>query len=269
MQYQKSSLITARLLAVFMLLSAIQLKAQDRSAFQKFKFIQNGDTLPYRILLPRDYDSSRSYPLVLFLHGRGESGNDNEKQLTHGSSLFLQDSIRDTYPAIVVFPQCAANSYWSNVEAVADARGKRNFYFVPDGEPSSSMRLLLSLTGNLQVRYKIKKEQIYVMGLSMGGMGTFEIVRRKPGFFAAAITICGGAHPATAPAMKKTKWWIFHGGKDDVVLPVFSDRMQAALKKAGATVKYTIFPEANHNSWDPAFREPGLLSWLFAQRLAR
>lgn len=244
-------------------------QAQNRSLFEKFQFIQNGDTLPYRILLPENYDTAKSYPLVLFLHGRGESGSDNEKQLNNGSALFLRDSIRKKYPAIVVFPQCAANSYWSNVQTIADARGKRDFYFVPDGEASLSMKLLLSLTSNLQTRYKIKKDQMYVMGLSMGGMGTFEIVRRKPGFFAAAIPICGGADPSTAIAIKKTKWWIFHGGKDDIVLPQFSDKMQAALKKTGATVKYTVYPEANHNSWNPAFHEPDLLSWLFAQRLAK
>ncbi|RYG41352.1 MAG: phospholipase [Chitinophagaceae bacterium] len=256
-----------RIILFCCLLSVTILHAQDRSLFQKFQFIQNGDTLPYRILLPENYDSARSYPLVLFLHGRGESGRDNEKQLTHGSALFLRDSVRQKYPAIVVFPQCASNNYWSNVHTVADATGKRDFYFVQDGDASLSMKLLLSLTGNLQVQYKIKNDQAYVMGLSMGGMGTFELVRRKPNFFAAAIAICGGAAPATAAAMKKTKWWIFHGGKDDVVLPVYSERMQAALKKAGAIVKYTVFPEANHNSWDPAFSEPTLLSWLFAQRL--
>ncbi|PZR23046.1 MAG: phospholipase [Citrobacter freundii] len=240
------------------------LNAQNRGLYEKFQFIQNGDTLPYRILLPENYDSSKAYPLVLFLHGRGESGNDNEKQLSLGSALFLRDSIRQKYPAIVVFPQCAANSYWSNVHTVADAKGHRTFYFVPDGEASSSMKLLLSFTSNLEVRYKIRKDQIYVMGLSMGGMGTFEIVRRKPGYFAAAVAICGGADPATALAMKKTKWWIFHGGKDDVVSPEFSEKMQAALKKAGATVRYTVYPEANHNSWDAAFKEPELLKWMFS-----
>jgi|SRR6218665_61363 len=241
--------------------------AQNRGLYEKFQFIQNGDTLPYRILLPENYDSSKAYPLVLFLHGRGESGNDNERQLANGSALFLRDSVRKKYPAIVVFPQCAANSYWSNVHTVADSKGRRTFYFVPDGEASSSMKLLLSFTSNLEVRYKIKKDQIYVMGLSMGGMGTFEIVRRKPGYFAAAIPICGGADPTTALSMKRTKWWIFHGGKDDVVPTVFSEKMQAALKKAGATVKYTLYPEANHNSWDPAFAEPDLLRWLFSQHL--
>lgn len=256
------------LLFAFIAIAAV-VNAQSRDQFERFKFIQNGDTLPYRILLPENYDSTKSYPLVLFLHGRGESGRDNERQLNNGSAMFLRDSIRQKYPAIVVFPQCAANSYWSNVQAVADAKGKRTFYFVPDGEPSSAMKLLLAFTVNLEARYKIKKEQIYVMGLSMGGMGTFEIVRRKPGYFAAAVPICGGADPATALSMKKTKWWIFHGAKDDVVDPVFSEKMQAALKKAGATVRYTVYPDANHNSWDPAFREPDLLSWLFAQRMTK
>lgn len=258
-----------RLLLLICLGSASIVQAQDRSLFEKFRFIQNGDTLPYRILLPENYDTSKAYPLVLFLHGRGESGSDNEKQLNNGSSLFLRDSVRKKYPAIIVFPQCAANSYWSNVQTIADVKGRREFYFVPDGEASLSMKLLLSLTDNLLGRYKIKKDQVYVMGLSMGGMGTFEIVRRKPGFFAAAIPICGGANPATAMALKKTKWWIFHGAKDDIVRPEFSGKMQAALKKAGASVKYTVYPEANHNSWDPAFNEPDLLSWLFTQQLTK
>ncbi len=254
---------------LMLLATGVVAKAQDKSLYEKFQFIQNGDTLPYRILLPENYDSSKSYPLVYFLHGRGESGRDNEKQLANGSGMFLSDSFRKQYPAIVVFPQCAATSYWSNVHTIADAKGKRSFYFVTDGDASVPMKLLLSLSQNLEVRYKIKKDQVYVMGLSMGGMGTFEFVRRKPGYFAAAVAICGGANPGTAAAMRKTKWWIFHGAKDDVVLPEHSEKMQAALKKAGATVKYTVYPEANHNSWDPAFREPGLFKWLFVQRLSK
>lgn len=254
---------------ILMLAMGVMSDAQHRPLYEKFQFIQNGDTLPYRILLPENYDPGRSYPLIFFLHGRGESGRDNERQLTHGSAMFLQDSVRKKYPAIIVFPQCPATSYWSNVHTVADSAGKRTFYFVSDGEASSPMKLLLSLSQNLEVRYKIKKDQVYVMGLSMGGMGTYELVRRKPAYFAAAIAICGGADPATASAMKKTKWWIFHGAKDDVVLPEFSEKMQAALKKSGATVRYTVYPGANHNSWDPAFREPGLLQWLFSQRLTR
>eukprot|EP00611_Tribonema_gayanum_P009307 TRINITY_DN19098_c0_g1_i1.p1 TRINITY_DN19098_c0_g1~~TRINITY_DN19098_c0_g1_i1.p1 ORF type:complete len:183 (+),score=4.48 TRINITY_DN19098_c0_g1_i1:52-549(+) len=128
------------------------------------------------------------------------------------------------------------------------------------------MKMLQGLVGNLLERYPVKMDQVYVMGLSMGGMGTFELVRRMPGLFAAAIPICGGAHPATAAQLVKTKWWIFHGGKDDVVLPVYSEHMFAALQKAKANVQFKLFPNANHNSWDPTFAEPGLLKWLFGQK---
>jgi len=240
--------------------------AQDFSLYAKFKFIQSGDTLPYRLLLPDKYDATKKYPLVIFLHGRGESGNDNQRQLGNGAALFLRDSIRKKYPAIIVFPQCAADNYWSNVRTIADSNGKRSFYFIPDGDPSISMRLLLSLTDHLLANYPVQKDQVYAMGLSMGGMGTFELVRRKPGLFAAAVPICGGAHPATAKAISNVKWWVFHGGKDDIVPVVNSERIVAALKQTGAAVRFTLYPNANHNSWDPAFAEPGLLHWLFAQR---
>jgi predicted peptidase len=242
--------------------------AQDFSPFEKHWFMQNGDTLPYRILLPPDFEPSRKYPLVLFLHGRGESGTDNEKQLTHGARLFLQDSNRKKYPAIVVFPQCRPNSYWSNVHTVTTGSkySKRSFYFVSDGAPSVAMMQVLALLDNLFVRYLVDRRQVYVMGLSMGGMGTYEIVRRKPKLFAAAIAICGGAHTETAPQIRKTKWWLLHGAKDDIVRPEYSEQMAEALRQAKAKVKLTIYPNANHNSWDAAFAEPALLDWLFSQR---
>jgi len=243
--------------------------AQDKSLYSKNWFIQNGDTLPFRMLLPKDYDATKNYPVVFFLHGRGESGRDNEKQLTHGAALFLKDSVRNAFPAIVIFPQCSDKSYWSNVHTIAQGNqnGKRSFYFVPDGPPSTDMQLLLGLVDHVLQNYPVNKQQVYAMGLSMGGMGTFELVRRKPKTFAAAVPICGGAHEATAKSIRKTAWWVFHGGKDDVVPPIHSEKMVVALKKAKAKVQYTLYPNANHNSWDPAFAEPGLLPWLFAQRL--
>lgn len=144
----------------------------------------------------------------------------------------------------MVFPQCASNSYWSNVQAVTTGSktGKRTFYFVPVGEPSQSMKMLQGLVGNLLERYPVKMDQVYIMGLSMGGMGTFELVRRMPGLFAAAIPICGGAHPATAPQLVKTKWWIFHGGKDDVVLPLYSNRCMLLCKRQRLMFNSNYFP---------------------------
>lgn len=254
-------------LAIFFV-SGVDSIAQDKTLFEKHWFIQSGDTMPFRILFPKNYDASKTYPVVFFLHGRGESGTDNEKQLTHGAALFLRDSVRERYPAIVVFPQCSDKRYWSNVQTVAKGKStaSREFYFVEDGPPSKDIQLLQSLVGNILTRYPVNKKRVYVGGLSMGGMGTFEIVRRMPKTFAAAFPICGGAHPGTAKEIRKTSWWLFHGLKDDVVLPIHTQNMEAAFRKTRADVKATYYPNANHNSWDPAFAEPGLLEWVFSKK---
>lgn len=239
---------------------------QDLSLYEKHIFISNGDTLPYRLLLPQNYDSTKKYTLVFFLHGAGERGNDNEKQLTHGATLFLREDVRKDYPAIVVFPQCPQNSFWSNVAISQDNEGKRKFEFSAGGDPTKAMLLAQGLLDQSLSKYRIRKKQVYVAGLSMGGMGTFELVRRNPGLFAAAVPICGGANTATAEQLKKTSWWIFHGAKDDVVPPVLSRQMYEALLKVGAVAKFTLYPEADHNSWDLAFAEKELLPWLFSRQ---
>lgn len=240
--------------------------SQDRSLYEKHLFVNGNDTMPYRLLLPENYDSSKEYPLIVFLHGSGERGSDNEKQLVHGSTLFLRDSIRKKYPAIVVFPQCSDSSYWSNVKFVYDSTNKRvGFNFSINEQPTVAMQLLLGLIEQLQHNYQLNEKQFYVGGLSMGGMGTFELVARKPKLFAAAFPICGGGDPVTAKTLIKVNWWIFHGLKDDVVLPEFSKTMAAAIQNNGGDAKLTLYPNANHNSWDAAFAEKELLSWLFAQ----
>ncbi|HNR15326.1 MAG TPA: alpha/beta hydrolase-fold protein [Chitinophagaceae bacterium] len=244
---------------------SVMTTAQDLNLFQKKQFITGNDTMLYRLLLPENYDASKKYPLVFFLHGAGERGNDNEKQLVHGAKLFLKEQVRRDYPAIVVFPQCPQNSFWSNVDFRME-NAKRVFGFKAQGEPTIAMKLAQELLYSIMKDYRVSKRQVYAGGLSMGGMGTFEIVRRNPRLFAAAFPICGGGEPTTAPVMKKTKWWVFHGGKDDVVPPELSEKMVDALKAAKAAVKFTLYPDANHNSWDPAFAEPELLSWLFKQK---
>jgi predicted peptidase len=252
--------------AVLVLILQVSVFAQDTSLYQRHWYAEKNDTLPYRLLLPKDYNPSKKYPLILFLHGSGERGNDNQAQLIHGSSLFLRDSIRENYKAIVVFPQCPSNSFWSNVNIVTDSIQKtRVFNFQADGAPTTSMKLVLGLLNYLHGKYQLDDKRIYVGGLSMGGMGTFELVRRKPKLFAAAFPICGGANAATARKLKAPSWWIFHGLKDNVVDPVYSKTMAAALKDEGARVKLTLYPEANHNSWDSAFAEKDLMSWLFSQ----
>jgi predicted peptidase len=254
-------------LLFFFLLSCFYnvLHAQDLSLYAKHFLVQGGDTLPYRVLLPLDYDSTEKYPVLFFLHGAGERGRDNEKQLVHGAKLFAADGFRKEHKAIGIFPQCPVTDYWANVLREHDA-GNRSFYFLKEGPPNRSMVMLQELVALVMDTYPVKKDQVYVGGLSMGGMGTFELARRMPGVFAAAFPICGGAHPATAVKMKNVSWWIFHGGKDNVVPPFHSEKMVKALKAAGASVKFTLYPEANHNSWDSAFAEPGLMKWLFSQK---
>lgn len=240
--------------------------AQDYSAYEKKWVVQNGDTLPYRMLKPFNYDSSKTYPVIFFLHGAGERGNDNQRQLIHGGKLFASDSVRGKYPAFVVIPQCSTNDYWSNTLRTHDDKKMRSFDFIANGPAGRTMEMLQELVTQILEQYPVNKQQVYVGGLSMGGMGTFELVRRMPNTFAAAFPICGGANPLTAKQMKKTQWWIFHGAKDDVVPPHHSQNMYDALKNAKAKVKFTLYPNANHNSWDSAFKEPGLLDWLFGVR---
>jgi predicted peptidase len=241
------------------------LHAQDLSLYKKENFVKDNDTLPYRLLLPFNYDASKKYPLILFLHGAGERGTDNESQLSHGADLFLRDSIRKNYPAIVLFPQCRQESFWSNVKRDTSKRGEDRLIFQTGGKPTLAMRLLRQLLTQVIKTYPVEKKQIYVGGLSMGGMGTYEIVWRNPKMFAAAFAICGGADVASAPRFAKTPWWIFHGAKDDVVLPQFSQRIVTALEAIHADVKFTLYPEADHNSWDNAFAEPMLFPWMFSK----
>ena len=223
--------------------------------------------LLYQVSYPDNYDASKTYPLLLFLHGAGERGDDNKKQLVHGSKLFLNPENREKFPAIVVFPQCPTEDHWANVDRTADENGKRQFtFFKTNKKPTNAMTGLLSLVDSLTNLSQVNQNQVYVMGLSMGGMGTFELVSRRPKTFAAAAPICGGDNPKVAGKYaKKLPFWIFHGLKDNVVPPHFSEDMAKAIEAKGGNVKLTLYPNANHNSWDPAFAEPELLPWLFSQ----
>jgi len=258
------------LLLVFAFFSSCNNKLPQNTdptgVFIKKKFQENGVSIPYQILLPKNYDPKKTYPFLLFLHGAGERGNDNELQLVHGSKMFLEKGVQEKYPAIVVFPQCASESYWSNVKGEQVDNGYK-FTFSEGGEPTDAMKALQMLLDDLKTNYKIDSKRMYVGGLSMGGMGTFELVYRNPETFAGAFAICGGANTATASKMTKTKWRVFHGQDDGVVNHQHSVDMVKALEAAGADVKFSSYPGVNHDSWTNAFAEPDFLSWIFAQRM--
>ena len=252
--------------ALLLLFMCNALQAQDLSLYEKHVFINKGDTLRYRLLLPENYNPGKMYPMILFLHGSGERGNDNEAPLKHGGDLFLKDSVRQNYPAVVVFPQCASDDSWVNMQEKKDSSGARSFVFKTTGKATTSMRLVQKLVKYLIAQYPITSKQVYVGGLSLGGMGTFEIVRRNPKLFAGAFAICGGADSSIVHKLARVNWWIFHGAKDQTVDPRYSEMMVAALQQIGVPVKFTLYPDAGHNSWDNAFAEPGLLPWLFSNK---
>lgn len=240
-------------------------QAQTNSSFDRGSYINKTDTLAYRILFPKKFDPSKKYPLLIVLHGAGERGNDNNAQLKYGPKLFLNDTIRQNYPAIVVFPQCPNNSFWSNVKIEQNDAGKFKFSFQEGGEPTTAMHALLGLVDQFLDKPFVNKKQVYIGGLSMGGMGTLEILRRKPNTFAAAFAICGGDNTNNVSKYaRKVPLWIFHGQKDSVVPFDHSQVVVDALKAAGADPKFTIYPNDDHNSWDDAFAEPQLLPWLFS-----
>ncbi|WP_458628796.1 carboxylesterase family protein [Winogradskyella sp. PC D3.3] len=263
----KPHLVT--LIFSIIIFSSYGVKAQQtessKDLFSYENHIVKGDTLNYRMLLPKDFEASKTYPLVLMLHGAGERGNDNKKQLAHGSQLFLNETVRDSFPAIVIFPQCPKNDYWSKLDADRSTK-PITFNYKYNEAPTKAMALVMDLMKDMVAKPFVKTDQVYVMGLSMGGMGTFEIIYRYPKMFAAAIPICGGGDPESVTAYAKDiPLWIFHGAKDDVVDPKLSLNMASAIISAGGFPKLTLYDFANHNSWDPAFAEPELLNWLFSK----
>jgi len=230
--------------------------------FEKNLFENNSGSLPYQILLPKDYDESKEYPLLFFLHGAGERGNDNELQLTHGSRLFLQKEIQEQFPAIVVFPQCPKDGYWATIVSRAVPL---KFEYSENPTKNKTLDLVEGLLEELVSNYEVDENRIYVGGLSMGGMGTFELVYRNPNTFAAAFSICGGANPKISAKIRKPVWRIDHGEIDEVVPITHSERMVAGLQKAKAQVRFNRYPGVNHNSWDLVFADPTFLPWLFSQ----
>lgn len=255
----------SRFLGVLLILSlSLKVTSQD-GKFQKSTFTANdGFELKYNILLPANYDESKAYPLVLFLHGAGERGDDNEKQLIHGVHRFLEDEVRGNYSCIVIAPQCPKDSYWASVDVDRSSYPvKLDFDYSKDMNPplAASIELVKSM---IKSKKAIKK-QVYITGLSMGGMGTYEAVYKNPKLFAAAMPVCGGGDEAVfSKKMAKVPFWIFHGDVDGVVSVENSREAVSKLKDLKATVLYTEYKGVNHNSWENAFAEPDFVKWMFS-----
>ena len=249
---------------LILLITASQFLMAQNDLFMKQEFISKSDTLRYRILFPENYDISKKYPLVLFLHGSGERGSDNEKQLVHGSYLFTNDSNKRDFPAIVIFPQCPSNDFWAPIKD----RDTGKFSYVNAEQPTKSMQLVIDLTKSFIKNESVDSNRIYVIGLSMGGMGTFDLICREPKLFAAAVPICGGVNNERVNVVSQMPIRIYHGAIDNVVPLEHSQSAFDTLKSFGSKqCELIIFPNTGHNSWDQAFKEPDFLSWIFSKRL--
>lgn len=212
----------------------------DSAYYQRAHYL----TMPYRVMTPTKYKADEKYPLVIFLHGIDERGTDNEKQLKWGASLFKSDSVRSNHPSFVIFPQCPPDFRW------------------PDDVP---MEMLKGLINDFVLKNNVDTKRIYIVGMSMGAYGTYEMVARNPNLFAAAIAISGDGDVNRIGNMAKAEWKIYAGKKDDIVTSDKSEKMAKALKGSGAKVLLKVYPDANHvGSWVKAFAEPDFCSWLYS-----
>ncbi len=232
---------------------------QSSSRWGYAHYTDGADTLNYRILTS-DYDTLRKYPLIMFLHGSGERGTDNEAQLKWGVSNFATDRAMVMYPAIVVAPQCPPDQEWASfAENEQAAECKMN------PEPARPMQLVIGLIHQLIMTMQVDTTRIYITGLSMGGYGTFDAIMRYPDLFAAAVPVCGGGDVSRASTIARIPIWIFHGSEDPGVDPRYSLRMAQALAAAGAHPGLTLYPGTGHFAWLAAYSDPMLLNWLFQQ----
>jgi len=230
----------------------------SRFGFSQYKNSKN-EILNYRVLYP-DYDTIRKYPLVIFLHGSGERGNDNKAQLKWGVMNFATDRAMVLHPAFIIAPQCPKNKTWSNVDNYLSNSAVRL-----KATPSKPMALLMELVHEFIKNNRVDTNRIYITGLSMGGYGTYDALERYPNLFAAAVPVCGAGDTSKAKSIAHIPIWIFQGNEDAAVNPKYAKEMFYALNKAGANPGFTMYPGVGHFSWLAAYSDPMMMAWLFRQ----
>ncbi len=200
--------------------------------------------LGYLLFLPKDYGTDgRKWPVMLFLHGSGERGDDLKLVKVHGPPKLVDG--RPDFPFIVVSPQCPKERSWN-------------------GEVQQ--HVLAELLDSVLTRFAADRERVIVTGLSMGGFGAWTLTARYPARFSAAVPICGGGDPDFAGKLQSVPFWVFHGAKDFGVPLKLSETMVAAVQKAGGSAKLTVYPEAGHDSWTETYHNEAVYDWLLAQR---
>lgn len=194
-------------------------------------------TMNYLLYLPEDYDQKESWPLILFLHGAGERGDDLELVKVHGPPKLIANGQK--FPFIVVSPQCPEALSW---------------------DPEK----LTALLDTIVEKYKVDTDRIYVTGLSMGGFGTWSLAMHTPDRFAAIAPICGGGESRYADRIVGLPIWAFHGDKDEAVPIKRSQDIVNAVQKAGGNVEFTVYPGVGHDSWTETYDNPKLYEWFLS-----
>jgi predicted peptidase len=215
----------------------------------------------YRLLRPATLAADTRAPVILFLHGAGERGNDNERQLNHFPKWMAGAAQRAGRACFLVAPQCREKHAWSVFDWDTSKPAA-----LPEVPTTDMAAALATLDAVLAAEPGADPDRVYLTGLSMGGYGSWDLAARMPERFAAVIPICGGGDEATAHRLATLPIWCFHG-EDDPLVPVgLSRSMIAAIKAAGGTPISSELPGVGHDSWTPAYRNPAVLDWLFAQR---
>lgn len=235
----------------------------DVKDFQARTYTSPKKTIVYRLFIPKNYQPTQKYPLMLTLHGAGERGNDNTSQLFHDfNKMWADDSIQTKHPCFVLAPQCPLNNQWVDTDW---GKGTYDMNSVPI---SDDLQAVVEILDSLGKEFSLDPDRIYVSGISMGGYGTWYMILKFPDRFAAAIPVCGAGDNKKAASISKVPIWAFHAA-DDGTVPVAGSRdMVNALKPVSSVVKYTEYPASmgiGHGSWVPAGKTPELPSWLFNQ----
>ncbi|MBO7084318.1 MAG: prolyl oligopeptidase family serine peptidase, partial [Bacteroidales bacterium] len=215
----KTPLITYLLFSLCLLSLLSPAQQPNTNLFEAHVHIEGNDTLPYRLYRSQKADTTNeALPLVIFLHGAGERGNDNHAQLTHCVRYFLDDTITNNYPFLLMVPQCPKGKRWVNTDwSLPEHR--------MEPEPTTELHGVLALTDSLINQGIVDATRVSICGISMGGFGVWDALQRQQQRFAAAIAICGGGDPAYAEAMKDIPIHIFHGMRDGVVMTSRSTQM--------------------------------------------
>lgn len=224
-----------------------------------------GVIIPYRFYEPKNIDKNKKYPLVVFLHGAGERGNDNFLHIAwyRGAVTFAEPGQQAEHPCFVLAPQCPADGSWTELLM----RGN-------PFKPTKNLLAVANLIKKIISEENIDPDRVYLTGLSMGGFGTFALLIEHPELFAGAIPICGGADVNNLEKIKDIPLWIFHAEDDNLVHVEFSRSVVRRLKEIGGKVKYTEFLWGEmermgyhpHASWIPVYDNEEVIDWLFEQR---